>query len=196
VPQPAAGTGQWVDLFNGRDLSGWVSRPVGKQQASWQVKDGVIVGSGGEGALVTARNDFVSMRIRVEAMINDGGNSGVYFRAQDGEGDNFSRYEAQIEANGKDANKTGSIYLYDMGQKNHSSTPVSVRESPVPANRWFTMEIVADGPHVEVFVEGRKTTDWTDGKFTRGAIGLQAHFAKTVCQFRKVQVMDMANHRQ
>jgi hypothetical protein len=68
---------QWVSLFNGKDLSGWVE--VGREK--WTVEDGTIHGQGitkEYGYLKTAKNykDFeLSLRFRCEA----DGNSGVFF---------------------------------------------------------------------------------------------------------------------
>ncbi len=67
---------RWVDLFNGQDTSGWLDA-----HNLWKVENGVLIGAGGHGFLDTKRNDFANVDIRVEAMINDRGNSGVLFRA-------------------------------------------------------------------------------------------------------------------
>ena len=60
-------------------------------------------------------------------MINRGGNSGVFFRCQGGEGVEFSRYEAQIASPEVDKNRTGSIYLYDASRRKPSSASSSAR---------------------------------------------------------------------
>jgi hypothetical protein len=184
---PLQGEGQWVDLFNGRDLSGWSAKGSG----SWSVRNGMIVSSGGTSALVTHRDDYGNVRIRVEAMINRGGNSGVFFRCQGGAGVEFSRYEAQIASPEADKNRTGSIYLYDISRKKPSSVAVSFADTLVPAGQWMTMEITCEGPHIIVTVDGHTTADFEDSHFGRGAIGLQQHDAKTEVRVRKVQVMEL-----
>ena len=40
-----AGSGDWISLFNGKDLAGWTPRGV----AQWKVIDGVLTGEGGRG---------------------------------------------------------------------------------------------------------------------------------------------------
>src|SRR5262249_16752263 len=85
----------WVELFNGKDLTGWKVYPKGT--GKWKVEDGVIVGSGNASHLFTERGDYKNFHFKVEAMINDKGNSGQYFRTKFGGG--FPRgYEAQINA--------------------------------------------------------------------------------------------------
>jgi hypothetical protein len=45
----------WVQLFNGKDLTGWETHP--KDKAKWEVKDGMIVGTGPVGHLFSKRDD-------------------------------------------------------------------------------------------------------------------------------------------
>src|ERR1700726_2986583 len=86
----------WVQLFNGKDLSGWKTHP--KDKGHWEVKDGAIVGSGSQvGHLFTERGDFENFHVRVEAKISDKGNSGLFFRTRFG-ASYPQGYEAQINS--------------------------------------------------------------------------------------------------
>src|SRR5437870_5690484 len=86
---------KWVPLFNGKDLTGWKTHP--DDEAKWAVEDGVLVGRGPKGHLFSERGDYENFRYRVEASINDHGNSGQYFRTQFGK--SFPKgYEAQINS--------------------------------------------------------------------------------------------------
>jgi hypothetical protein len=183
--KPVPADAHWVDLFDGKDLSGWNDR-----HSLWKVEDGVLIGSGGRGYLDTRRTDFANFHIRVEAMINDGGNSGLLFRAHPG-----GTYEAQIEANGNDRAKTGSLYVYN-GKR--ISAKVSLKESPAPANQWFTMEVVADGFHVTILVDGKTVADFVDDDrvTSAGGIRLQVSNAETVAKFRKVQIRELAKSQE
>ena len=46
----------------------------------WHVEDGILIGSGPASHLFSERGDYENFHYRVEAMINDKGNSGQYFR--------------------------------------------------------------------------------------------------------------------
>src|SRR5207249_9653068 len=107
--------------------------------------------------------------LRVEACINDGGNSGVYFRSGSVPRPAFPQgYEAQINSTHRDPNKTGSLYAGASG------AVVSIRESPVPPREWFTQEVIAEGNHIIIKVNGKTTADYTDEKrlFTSGHLAL------------------------
>jgi hypothetical protein len=188
APQQAQAppAGAFVPLFNGKDLTGW--KTLNANKAAWEVKDGVLQGNGGVGYLFTD-DRYGNFHLRVEAMINDGGNSGVFFRAPFGQttpqGHPAYGYEAQINITHSDPNKTGSLY------HNHSVV-VGVPKTPTELDRWFTLEVRADGPHVVVKVNGRVTADFVDLTPSRsGRIALQVLDAKTVAQFRKVEIKEL-----
>src|SRR5439155_13596444 len=88
----------WVQLFNGKDLTGWKLPPkpggqivevVPVQEAGklvayhgklkdgttvplWRAENGILIGSGPASHLFSERGDYENFRYRVEAMINDG----------------------------------------------------------------------------------------------------------------------------
>ncbi len=185
---PPADPQGFVPLFNGKDLTGWKSLSTNK--ARWEVKDAVLSGSGDTGYLFNDGTSYENFHLRVEAMINDGGNSGVFFRAPFGpttpQGHPAFSYEAQINITHKDPNKTGSLYL---ANKVAAGLPNTLTE----LDKWFTLEVIADGPHVVVRVNGKVTANFIDlAVGTRsGRIALQVLDAATVVQFRKIDIKEL-----
>jgi hypothetical protein len=172
----------WVQLFNGKDLEGWKVYPQGTGQ--WKVEDGILIGSGEASHLFSERDDYQNFYYRVEAQINDGGNSGQYFRTKFGPG--FPKgYEAQINSTHRDPVKTGS--LYGFGKE------ATVTDILVKPGEWFTQEVLADGNHIVIKVNGKKTVDFVDKKntYTKGHFALQQHDPGTVVKFRKIEVKEL-----
>ena len=206
----------WVQLFNGKDLTGWKLHPKpggaivkvlekveekdaggkviaykgelkdGKRVTLWHVEDGVLIGSGPASHLFSERGDYKNFRYRVEAMINDHGNSGQYFRTKFGPA--FPKgYEAQINATHGDPIKTGSLYLPGVKE-------VLVRDkAPHKPDEWFTQEVIANGPHIVIKVNGKTTVDWRDpeNRYKQGHFALQGHDPGTVVKFRKIEVKEL-----
>jgi hypothetical protein len=169
----------WVQIFNGKDLTGWKTHP--RDQAVWEVKDGVLFGTGKAGHLFSDRGDYENFRYRVEARINDHGNSGQYFRTAFGP--SFPKgYEAQINSTHRDPVRTGSLYNFK-----------EVREMLAKPDEWFTQEVIADGNHIIIKVNGKTTVDFVDDKNTykKGHFALQQHDPGTVVQFRKIEVKEL-----
>jgi hypothetical protein len=202
----------WVQLFNGKDLTGWKIHPKpggsiqevvtvekggkvvayeaklknGKQVPLWHVEDGVLIGSGPASHLFSQRGDYKNFRYRVEAQINDHGNSGQYFRTAFGPG--FPRgYEAQINATHGDRIKTGSLYLPQVKEV------LVLNKAPHKPDEWFTQEVTAVGNHIVIKVNGKTTVDYKDPKNTykEGHFALQGHDPGTVVKFRKVEVQEL-----
>jgi hypothetical protein len=212
----------WVQLFNGKDLTGWklADKPSGSilevipvekdgkviayhgkvkkddevtEIPLWRVEDGILIGGGPPSHLFSERGDYKDFRYRVEAMINDKGNSGQYFRAKFEGG--FPRgWEAQINATHGDPIKTGSLYP-DYRQPDLKDYPeLQIRDkAPHKPDEWFTQEVIAKGDHITILVNGKKTVDWTDpkGRFKSGHFALQAHDPGSVMKFRKVEVKEI-----
>jgi hypothetical protein len=172
----------WVQIFNGKDLEGWMTHPEDK--AKWEVKDSILVGSGPAGHLFSKRDDYENFIYRVEAKINDHGNSGQYFRTK--YGPSFPKgYEAQINSTHRDPVKTGS--LYGFGKE------TTVTDMLVKPNEWFTQEVTAIGNHIVIKVNGKTTFDFVDEKNThaKGHFALQQHDPGTVVMFRKIEVKEL-----
>ncbi|MFO0927245.1 MAG: DUF1080 domain-containing protein [Gemmataceae bacterium] len=182
--------GGWVSLFNGKDLTGWKVYPKGT--GTWKVEDGAIVGSGNASHLFTERGDFKDFHFRVEAMINDKGNSGQYFRTQFGPG--FPRgYEAQINATHGDPIRTGSLYPDYREKRLQGIKSNLVYKAPHKANEWFTQEVICKGEHITILVNGKKMVEFTDkgSPYKRGHFAIQQHDPGSVVKVRKVEVKEL-----
>jgi hypothetical protein len=181
----------WQQLFNGKDLQGWTVYP--KYTGEWKVKDGILIGSGPASHLFTIRDDYENFRFRVEAKINDHGNSGQYFRTRFGPG--FPKgYEAQINSTHRDPIRTGSLYhAFNPRMSMEDKRKISVLQILVPPDEWFTQEVIAEGNHIIIKVNGKTTVDYVDknNTYTKGRFALQQHDPGTVVQFRKIEVMEL-----
>ncbi|MBI3758847.1 MAG: DUF1080 domain-containing protein [Deltaproteobacteria bacterium] len=159
------GDAGWVQLFNGKDIVGWKTFDP-KHQKHWYVKDGVLYSSGKEAShLFSPRDDYENFHYRIEAKISDKGNSGQYFRTKFGPG--YPKgYEAQINSNFPDPQKTGSLYGF-----------AKITEMLVPPEKWFVQEVIANGNRIQIILDGKKVVDYLDEKntYTRGHFAIQQH---------------------
>jgi hypothetical protein len=185
---------EWIELFNGRDLTGWRENRFA-HQPRWEVKDGVLIGQGGQGYLATER-EFTDLVLVAEVRIFDTGhargNSGVYFRCQphrDLSQEYLPGYEAQCDHLDRN-NPTGSIY--NLG--------VPSARAPMPGvkdGEWFTLRVIAQGDHLRTWVNGQLGADCHDpqNRYRRGYILLQMHHRTGVVEFRKVRVRELSSLR-
>lgn len=157
---PAQDTDGWVQLFNGKDLTGWKPHP--DEPGDWSVVDGCIVGKGAKRShLFSDKGDYTDFHYKVVAKISDKGNSGQYFRTKF-QGGYPAGYEAQINSTFPDPQKTGSLYGF-----------VKILDKLVEPDTWFTQEVIAKGNHIQIILNGKKVVDFEDKKNTHSS----GHFA-------------------
>lgn len=200
---PAAASGEWKQLFNGKDLTGW--KHVGPGGIT--VEDGLMKTHGGMGLTYWAGGKIGNSVLRVVFKMRDeNDNSGVYIRIPVEPREPWMPvhygYEVQIDnhpetSNEDDYHITGALY----------SLTKPLAKSAKPGPQWNTMEITLDGPHTVVFVNGQKVTDYTEGdpvpakKFdfepergprpNDGYFGLQNHSDKDVVFFKEVAIKSL-----
>lgn len=171
----------FVATENDRKVKGKDEVVPGKEHKLWQVKDGLIVGGGPASHLFTTV-EADNFHYRVEAMINDKGNSGQYFRTKFGPG--FpAGYEAQINATHGDRIRTGSLYIPSV------KDVLVLDTAPHKPGEFFVQEVIAVDDHIQIFVNGKKTVDYKDPKktYTKGHFALQGHDPGSVMTFKKVE---------
>jgi len=139
-PQPPK-WGEPVELFNGKDLSGWKPRHAGVKHG-WIVKDGLLVNAAPGNDLLTEKK-FTDFRLHAEFRYPKGSNSGVYLRG---------RYEVQIEDNfgqEPDSERMGGVYGFLTPSFNAAKR----------AGEWQTLDITLVGRAVTVVLNGERVID-------------------------------------
>jgi tetratricopeptide (TPR) repeat protein len=192
IPLPNS-TADWIPLFNGRDLAGWKTLP--DHPGGWTVANGVLFGQTPPARyLFSERSDFRNFHLRVETRINQDGDSGIFFRVPF-ELRSFPNvphafpagFEANIVSVPDDNRYTGTLL---------ANTRVLARpdESPTSSDDWFTLEVIAQGNHFVVKVNGRTTADYVDrnNSYEQGHIVLQAYRAGAMPQFRKIEIREFS----
>ncbi len=178
---------KWVALFDGKTLEGW--ERVGSEKSIWEVRDGAIQGSGDASMLVCTKGPYRNFRYRAEIMINDKGNSGLYFRTTRKPGFTDG-YEAQIDSTHTDPIRTGSLY-----GMNH------IYKRLVEPGTWFTYDIEVrddvwrgrDVTRIRVTVDGNELYEYLDfdQTFKSGHFAFQQHDPGSRVSIRKVEVMEL-----
>lgn len=180
-----------VSLFNGKDLEGW----EGNSQV-WRVEEGAITGGSMEG---NPRNEFLVTRkpwknfiLRLEyKLVGTEGfvNGGVQFHSQRvGKPAHEMRgYQADI----------GGGYSGCLNNELRKPQFLGVADKKVVAaaekpGEWNQYEIRAEGARFQLFINGVKTSEYTEKDATimlDGFIGLQIHGnCKAVIAFRKIEI--------
>jgi hypothetical protein len=196
TPIPAADG--WIDIFNGKDLSGWTQRGGA---AKYEVKDGVIVGS----AVLNTANSFLCTEksygnfiLELDFRVDPALNSGVQIRSEcfdtattvttDGKeikiaGKRVHGYQVEIDMDsGKKRWWTGGIY--DEGRrawlfpgKNGGDGKKFTEQGGKTSkpNDWNHFKVEANGDSIKTWLNGELRADLKDNMTPVGFIALQVH---------------------
>ncbi len=166
----------FTDLIDGVSLSGW--NIIGN--ANWQIGNGMIASDKPTGFLVSATK-YKNFIIRAEFWAESNTNSGIFIRCQN--------------PNLVTAGNAYEVNIWDTRPEQSYATGAIVdvaKVNPIhkAGGRWNTMEIVANGPHFKITMNGAVTVgDGEDSKFSEGFIALQS--AGGPIKFRKLQIKQL-----
>ncbi len=135
-------SGEWIDLFNGEDLTGWHMRNTDRDHA-WVVQDGILDNTG-HGVDIVTDAECGDHELHIEYNVPAGSNSGIYLRG---------RYELQI------LDSLGNTYDYpaENGALYNQKRPDV--EASKPAGEWQTIDATIQGMTLTVLLNGVKIHD-------------------------------------
>jgi len=185
-------------LFDGKTLDGWkvfAGDPKRTATKFEVTKDGELSAKNGPGDIQTV-GQYADFVLQLECKTNGKAlNSGVFFRCIPDQYQNG--YEAQIQNAyaGDDRTKpldfgTGAIYRRVPARKVVSND-----------DEWFSLTLVAHGPHIATWVNGYQAVDWTDDrkasdnprqglKTGKGHLSIQGHDPTTDLLFRNIRLAE------
>jgi len=192
----------WVQLFNGKDLSGWKANV---SPEAYSVADGILVVHDTSATIRShlfyvgdGKQEFVRFKNFELKVVSRGGahsNSGIFFHTDFSERDAAKHlakgYEVQLNNSEQDKRRTGSLYQI-----------VDLDKSPVDDTRWFEMRILVNGKRIAVDIEGKRFIDYTEPERPErpesrrfrvldphgGAIAIQAHDANSTWYFKELSI--------
>jgi hypothetical protein len=200
----APGRGDWISLFNGKDLDGWSvqSVPDDAQKVFWSFENGTILCD----SLDRGNHDYVwlttteeygdcELKLRVQTYGDSPGNSGVQIRSRY-DHDSLWLDGPQVDIHPPGPWRTGCIYDETRGVK-HWIAPLKpdwrIEESEVPpgwqwlhadeGDGWNDMLIRCEGTSIKTLVNGVTRFDYDgtgvldDADHQRHNVGMKGNIA-------------------
>lgn len=190
----------FVDLFNGKDLDGWVVEGAStyksgdEQKPIWTVKDGAIHCIGKGYGFLRYDQPFGDFELRLKYRMKPSCNSGVGIRHAKFVGTrasrpSFSGYEIQLLDDGdKSADKysTASLYRYVAPKASAAK----------PAGEWNEIHITCKGPRIKIVLNDEVVQDVDQSKIKaiadkplEGYLSIQNHGGEI--EFRDIQAKQL-----
>lgn len=181
----------WELLFDGESLNGWRGYNRSDLPGGWDAVDGTLARTGPGGDIITDR-EFEDFELRLEWRLEPGGNSGIFYRAAEGEEWVYhSAPEYQVLDDERHPDGQSPLTSAGANYGLHAARRGVVR----PVGEWNEARIVVEGDRVQhwlngmlvveyelgspawqALVDASKFSQWPAyGQADRGHIGLQDH---------------------
>lgn len=187
----------WVELFNGKDLTGFVpflSDANVKAEDVWSVKDGVLVCKGRPAGYLRTKDDFknyiLTFEWRWDAADQGGRNSGCLVRMI-GEDKVWPKsLEAQLQSG-----SAGDFWTIEefpattAAERKNGRNTKKTHENEKPIGEWNEYRITVDRGNVVLSVNGQILNEATEVLETAGKICWQSEGA--TIEFRNMRVLEL-----
>ena len=188
-----------IDLFNGKDLTGWksVSRTNSALAETWSVAQGVIRCTGKPTGYLRTEKSFRDYRLTVEwrfvKVAPKADNTGVLVHLQLPD----KVWPPCVQCQGKHDNQGDLFLMAGAESKEHrgldanTALPKRGPSNEKPVGEWNTCELVCDGNTVKAYINGKFMNETTECTVSSGAIGIQSEGAEI--EIRKVYLEPISN---
>jgi hypothetical protein len=202
------GVPEFRDLFNGKDLSGWIN--VNTDKDTWSVRDGLLVCKGQPIGVMRSEKQYENFILHIEwKHIEPGGNSGVFVwsNAVPGEKNRLPNgVEVQmleldwVRLHTKEGQEPPPVaYVHGElfgvgGVKTEPDTPRGTRSKSIEnrckgRGEWNTYDVVAVDGVIKLAVNGKFVNGISRSTQKKGYLCLESEGAEI--HFRNIRIMEL-----
>jgi hypothetical protein len=207
--EPTAG---WVDLFNGRDLTGWVD--VNTSPETWQVRDGLLICSGQPIGVMRSEKQYENFLLHIEwRHMEPGGNSGVFLWSEGvpapgktlPKGMEVQMLELQYPLLNREKDGSPRHAGYVSGELFGANGLEAVPDNPrgrrsmswemrcKGAGEWNTYDVVAVDGVVKLAINGKFVNGVSQATVRKGYLCLESEGAEI--HFRNIRLLELPSGR-
>jgi hypothetical protein len=164
----SAPAGEWKDLCNGKDLTGWKDD---SDHNHWSVKDGVIIGKSDakkKGSILWTEEEFENFIFETDFRWSGIIDSGVFVKS--------TRYQVNLGISSSlKVDMSCSIYAPKDGAGKYPGKAEGV-DKLLKKDDWNKLRVEAKGSHIIVTLNGTQVLDYETKEMPEsGAVGVQVH---------------------
>ncbi len=198
---------KFVDIFNGKDLTGWVD--VTTSDKTWSVKDGELICTGHPTGVMRSEKQYENFILQIEwKHMEAGGNSGVFVWSE-GECHNGRRLPKGMEVQMLELDwvkkhpNIKQVETYVSGELFGAGGMTSIPDNPNPRRgrsnslemrckgkgKWNKYIVVCVDGVVKLSVNGKMVNGVRNASVKKGYLCLESEGAKI--HFRNIRIMEL-----
>ena len=198
---------RFVEMFNGKDLSGWVT--LNTAEATWKIRDGMVICSGRPIGVMCSEKQYENFILHVEWMhMEPGGNSGVFVWSN-ARPDERTRLPNGVEVqmlelawpdlNTRNGVRPPDAYVHGelFGVGGVKTTPdnprgersMSVENRAKGKGEWNTYDVVAVDGTIKLAVNGKFVNGITRSTQKKGYFCLESEGGEI--HFRNMRILEL-----
>jgi hypothetical protein len=199
---------QFVDMFNGKDLTGWVN--INTAEDTWKIRDGMVICSGRPIGVMCSEKQYENFILHIEWMhMEAGGNSGVFVWSN-ARPDERSRLPNGVEVqmlelqwpdlNIRNGVRPPDAYVHGelFGVGGVKTTPdnprgdrsMSIENRAKGKGEWNTYDVVAVDGTIKLAVNGKFVNGITRSTQKKGYFCLESEGGEI--HFRNMRLLELA----
>jgi hypothetical protein len=208
IPIVAVPPPEWRDLFNGKDLTGWIN--VNTDKSTWYVENGMLVCSGRPTGVMRTERQYENFLLHVEWMHTEpGANSGMFLWSGP-KAINNSPFPSGVEVQmleldwpnlnkDRDGNPRPLAYVHGelfgvQGVKTVPDNPrgdrsMSIENLCKPRGEWNTYDVVAVDGVLKLAVNGKFVNGISKSSQKKGYICMESEGGKIY--FKNLRIMEL-----
>jgi hypothetical protein len=174
----------WRLLWDGQTTNGWrLPQSDAFPMKRWEITNGVLTvlasgrGLSGGGGDIISKERFSQFELSADFMITEGANGGIKYFVQPNLAAIGPEYQLLDDLRHPDA-KAGRNGDRTLGSL-YDLLPAITNKPPCAIGEWNTVRIVADGKHVEHWLNGVKVLEYERGSESFRKAVAQSKFANT-----------------
>lgn len=164
-----------IDLFNGKDFTGWVAFPSADPNPVWKIAEGILSCAGRPNGYLRTESAYKQYKLTVEWRFTRAGNTGVLVHITGP--DRMGPWPTCIECQGAHDHQ-GDFWIWSGAAvnepfKQRNGVIMTKPSAEKPVGEWNTYQVICKDDTVTIIVNGTEMNKVTGANIQAGQVALQ-----------------------
>jgi serine/threonine protein kinase len=183
----------WVQLFNGKDLTGWAAlEGLGGKRGDWKVDGNILKGAArgpaeqADVGILPSIGEYANFHLRAKARLKGKGQGYIWFRGKN------SPLRGSFRG-GYGVALTEKAQLITIYREDEMKPLIEGKHQHLASGQWFTLEIIVKGRRITSKVNDQISAEVTDAETGSGrlAVVVDGYLGSVDFEFEKIEIKEL-----